>query len=91
VAIQASASAAGIAVRAGLHTGECERLDDGLTGVAVHIAARVGALGAADDVMTTGTVRDLVIGSMLAFEARGDHELKGVPGSWPVFSATDPQ
>jgi class 3 adenylate cyclase len=90
-AIQAAARASGIAVRAGLHTGECERLGDGLAGVAVHIAARVCALGGADDVMTTGTVRDLVIGSMLAFRPRGHHELRGVPGSWPVFSATDPQ
>jgi class 3 adenylate cyclase len=88
--IQALAGASGIAVRAGLHTGECERLDDGLAGVAVHIAARVCALGCADDVMTTGTVRDLVTGSMLAFEPRGHHELRGVRGSWPVFSATDP-
>ena len=90
MAIQALGRASGIAVRAGLHTGECERLDDGLAGVAVHIAARVCALGCADEVMTTGTVRDLVTGSMLAFEPRGHHELRGVPGSWPVFSATDP-
>jgi class 3 adenylate cyclase len=90
IAIQAAARASGIALRAGLHTGECERLDDGLAGVAVHIAARVCALRGADDVMTTGRVRVGVIGSMLAFEPRGDHELKGVPGSWPVFSASDP-
>ena len=91
IAIQASARASGIAVRAGLHTGECERLGDGLAGVAVHIAARVCALASADDVLTTGTVRDLVIGSMLAFQPRGHHELRGVPGSWPVFSASDPE
>jgi class 3 adenylate cyclase len=90
IAIQAVARASGIAVRAGLHTGECERLGDGLAGVAVHIAARVCALAGAGDVMTTGTVRDLVIGSMLAFEPRGHHELRGVPDRWPVFSATDP-
>jgi class 3 adenylate cyclase len=90
IAIQAVARASGIAVRAGLHTGECERLEDGLVGLTVHIAARVCALGGADDVMTTTTVRDLVIGSMLAFEPRGHHDLKGVPGRWPVFSATEP-
>ena len=90
IAIQAIARASGIAVRAGLHAGECERLGDGLAGVAVHIAARVCALGGADDVMTTGTVRDLVVGSMLVFDPRGHHELKGVPGRVPVFSATDP-
>jgi class 3 adenylate cyclase len=90
IAIQAIARESGIAVRAGLHTGECERLDDGLVGLTVHIAARVCALGGADDVMTTTTVRDLAIGSMLAFEPRGHHDLKGVPGRWPVFSATEP-
>jgi len=89
IAIQAIARQSGIAVRAGLHTGECERLEDGLVGLTVHIAARVCALGGADDVMTTTTVRDLVSGSMLAFEARGHHDLKGVPGRWPVFSATE--
>jgi class 3 adenylate cyclase len=90
IAIQASARELGIAVRAGIHTGECARLGDGLAGVAVHIAARICALGGADEVMTTGTVRDLVIGSMLAFEPRGQHELRGVPGEWPVFGARDP-
>jgi class 3 adenylate cyclase len=90
IAIQAIARESGIAVRAGLHTGECERLEDGLVGLTVHIAARVCALGGADDVMTTTTVRDLVIGSMLAFELQGNHDLKGVPGSWPVFRATEP-
>jgi class 3 adenylate cyclase len=90
IAIQAAARACGIAVRAGVHTGECERLWDGLAGVAVHIAARICALGGADEVMTTGTVRDVVIGSMLVFEPRGRHELRGVPGEWTIFSANDP-
>jgi class 3 adenylate cyclase len=89
VAIQAMAAASGMAVRAGLHTGECERLEDGLAGLTVHIAARVCALGCADAVMATKAVRDLAIGSMLAFESRGDRYLKGVPGRWAVFSATD--
>jgi class 3 adenylate cyclase len=89
IAIQAIARESGIAVRAGLHTGECERLEDGLVGLTVHIAARVCALGGADGVMTTTTVRDLVLGSMLAFEPRGHHDLKGVPGRWPVFRATE--
>jgi class 3 adenylate cyclase len=90
IAIQAAARACGIAVRAGIHTGECERLGDGLAGVAVHIAARICALGGGEEVMTTGTVRDVVIGSMLVFEPRGRHELRGVPGDWTIFSATDP-
>jgi class 3 adenylate cyclase len=90
IAIQAVARESGMAVRAGVHTGECERLMDGLAGLAVHIAARICALGGANDVMTTGTVRDLVTGSMLAFEPRGHHELRGVPGDWTIFRATDP-
>jgi len=89
IAIQGVSLASGIELRAGLHTGECERLDDGVAGITVHIAARVCALGCGDAVMTTGTVRDLAIGSRLAFEPRGDHRLKGVPGRWMVFSATD--
>lgn len=89
IAIQAAARESGIAVRAGVHTGECERLDDGLAGVAVHIAARICALGGSDEVMTTATVRDLAVGSMLAFEPRGRHELRGVPGEWALFRASD--
>jgi class 3 adenylate cyclase len=89
MAIQAGGCARGIAVRVGVHTGECERMEEGLVGIAVHIAARICALGRADEVMTTGTVRDVSIGSMLAFEPRGRHELRGVPGDWTVFRATD--
>jgi class 3 adenylate cyclase len=90
IAIQAVARASGMAVRAGVHTGECAWLADGLAGLAVHVAARICALGKADGVIATATVRDLVTGSMLAFEPRGRHELKGVPGEWTIFRATDP-
>lgn len=89
IAIQAGARASGVAIRAGVHTGECERLSDGLTGLAIHIAARICALGGAHDVMTTGIVRDLVTESTLAFEPRGSHELRGVPGDWRIFKAID--
>ncbi len=89
MAIQAGARERGVAVRVGVHTGECERMEEGLVGIAVHIAARICALGRADEVTTSGTVRDVAIGSMLAFEPRGSHELRGVPGDWTVFSATD--
>lgn len=78
--------ARGIDVRAGLHTGECERRGDDLGGIAVHIAARVGALAQAGEVLVTGTVRDLVFGSDLAFDERGTHELRGVPGRWPLLA-----
>jgi class 3 adenylate cyclase len=90
IAIQAAARERGIALRAGVHTGECERLDGGLAGVAIHIASRICDLGTPDEVITTGTVRDLVIGSMLEFEPRGHSELRGVPGEWSLFSAGDP-
>jgi class 3 adenylate cyclase len=90
IAIQAAARVSGMAIRAGVHTGECEWLADGLTGLAVHIAARICALGNPDDVITTATVRDLVTGSMLTFEPQGRHELKGVPCEWTIFRATDP-
>jgi class 3 adenylate cyclase len=90
IALQAAAREAGLSLRTGVHTGECEWLAGGLSGVTVHIATRVCALGAADEVLATGTVRDLTMGSMLAFAPRGRHELKGVPGRWAVFGATDP-
>jgi class 3 adenylate cyclase len=90
IAIQTQARGSGIAVRAGVHTGECERTPEGVAGVAVHIAARVCALGGADEVIATRTVRDVGMGSTLAFESLGCHELRGVPGDWTVFAATDP-
>lgn len=90
IAIQARARASGMPVRAGVHAGECEWLADGLAGLAVHVAARICALGKANEVIATATVRDLVTGSMLAFEPQGRRELKGVPGDWTIFRATDP-
>jgi pimeloyl-ACP methyl ester carboxylesterase len=74
-------------VRAGVHTGECEIMGEDLGGIAVHIGARVAALAGADEVMVTNTVKDLVAGSGLRFEARGHRTLKGVPGEWNVFVA----
>ena len=80
----------GIDVRAGLHTGECERLEEKLAGLAVHIGARVAALAGPGEVLVSNTVKDLVAGSGLRFEDRGDHVLKGVPGRWRVFAALLP-
>ncbi len=60
-------------------------IDDDLGGLAVHIGARVGALADDGEVLVTGTVRDLVVGSELEFEERGERELSGVPGSWRLF------
>jgi class 3 adenylate cyclase len=77
----------GLDVRSGLHTGEINRRDDAISGIAVHIGARVGALAAPGEVLVTRTVRDLVAGSGIAFEERGEHELKGVPDRWALYAA----
>ncbi len=77
----------GIELRAGLHTGECEVRGDDLGGLAVHIAARVGALAGPGEVLVSSTVKDLVVGSGIEFNERGEHELKGVPGMWRLYSA----
>jgi class 3 adenylate cyclase len=88
IALQADAGEGGMALRAGVHTGECEWLEGGgLSGVTVHIASRVCALGGADEVLATGIVRDLAIGSLLDFVPRGRYALKGVPGRWPIYCA----
>jgi hypothetical protein len=77
----------GIELRAGVHTGECERRGEDLGGLAVHIGARVGAKAAAGEVLVSSTVKDLVVGSGIAFEDRGCETLKGVPGEWRMFAA----
>jgi class 3 adenylate cyclase len=86
MAIRDAVQALGIQVRAGLHTGECEVRGDDIGGIAVHIGARVSALAGPNDVLVSSTLRDLVIGSGLQFEARGPHQLKGVPGDWWLFA-----
>jgi class 3 adenylate cyclase/alpha-beta hydrolase superfamily lysophospholipase len=85
-AITEAANELGIEVRAGLHTGECERRGDDLGGLAVHIAARVNALAAPNEVLVTSTVKDLVVGSGIRFEEQGKHALRGVPGPWKLFA-----
>ncbi len=79
----------GLTLRIGLHTGECEMLGDDVGGVAVHIGARVTAAAAPGEVLVSSTVRDLVVGSGIAFEERGERELKGVPGRWALHAVTD--
>ena len=78
----------GIEVRAGLHTGECELAGDDVRGMAVNIGARIGALAEANEVLVSGTVKDLVVGADLEFTERGERELKGVPGTWRLFAAS---
>jgi class 3 adenylate cyclase len=79
----------GLEVRAGLHTGEVERSDGKVAGLAVNIGARVAARADAGEVLVSGTVRDLVAGSGLEFESRGVAELKGIPGEWRLFAVRD--
>jgi class 3 adenylate cyclase len=76
----------GIEIRAGLHVGEVELRGDDIGGMAVHIAARVSALAEPGEIRATGTVRDLVVGSGIAFDDRGRHNLKGVPGEWQLLA-----
>ena len=76
----------GIELRVGLHTGECEVRGEDLGGLAVHIAARVATLANPGEVLVSGTVKDLVVGSGIEFSEQGEHELKGVPGSWKLFA-----
>ncbi len=86
-AIGLAAKAIGIDVRAGLHTGEVEASGEKVSGLAVHIGARVMSHAAAGEVIVSSTVKDLVAGSGIAFEERGAHALKGVPGEWRLFRA----
>jgi len=76
----------GVDLRAGLHTGEIEPDGDDVAGIAVAIGARVGALAGPGEVLVSSTVKDLVIGSGLAFDDRGEHSLKGVPDSWHLYA-----
>ena len=85
-AIQAAVARLGLEIRAGLHTGEIELAETGVEGIAVHIGARVAALAAPGEVLTSSTVKDLVVGSGIEFADRGRHELKGVPGEWQVYA-----
>jgi class 3 adenylate cyclase len=86
LAIRREAHDLGIEVRIGLHTGECELIGDDVGGMAVHIAARVCALAGAGEVLASGTAFGTVVGGPFHFLDRGAHELRGVPGRWPIFA-----
>jgi len=88
-AIRDAVRSLGIDLRAGLHSGEIELRGDDVAGLAVHIGARVSALAGAGAVFVSSTVKDLVAGSGIDFEDRGEHELKGVPGSWKVYAVAE--
>jgi class 3 adenylate cyclase/pimeloyl-ACP methyl ester carboxylesterase len=84
-AITSAVQALGLEVRAGLHTGEVETIDDKIGGIAVTIGARVGAAAGPSEVLVSQTVKDLVAGSGVSFEDRGERELKGVPDRWRLY------
>jgi len=85
-AIRDAARQLGLDVRAGLHTGECEVVGSKVSGIAVHTGARIAAAAQPQEVLASGTVRDLVAGSGIRFDDRGTHVLKGVPGDWRLFA-----
>jgi len=87
LAIREAVRPLGLEIRAGLHTGECELRGDDVSGIAVHIGARVAAAANAGEVLVSGTLKDLVTGSGLRFVERGVHRLKGVGGEWPLHAA----
>jgi class 3 adenylate cyclase len=87
LAISESTRPLGIDLHLGLHTGECEVRGDDLGGLAVHIAARVASLAGPGEVLVSSTVKDLVAGSRIDFLDRGEHQLKGVPGTWRLYRA----
>jgi class 3 adenylate cyclase len=76
----------GLALRIGLHTGECELVDGKVTGIAVHIGARIAEAAGPDEVLVSSTVKDLVAGSGLEFDERGTAAMKGVPGDWRLYA-----
>jgi class 3 adenylate cyclase len=84
--IRDDARGAGLEIRAGLHTGECEVLDGSLRGIALHVGNRVCERADPGEVLVSQTVKDLVAGSEIAFEPRGGHDLKGLPGTWNLFA-----
>jgi class 3 adenylate cyclase/alpha-beta hydrolase superfamily lysophospholipase len=88
-AIVGSARELGMDLRMGLHTGECEVRGNDLGGIAVHIAARVSASAGPGEILVSNTIKDLVVGSGIEFEDRGEYELKGVPGTWRLYAVAD--
>jgi class 3 adenylate cyclase len=87
VAIGAAVRPIGIEVRAGIHTGEVELRERDIAGIAVHVAARVAARAGPNEIFVSRTVVDLASGAGFQFDDRGEHELKGVPGTWRLFAA----
>jgi class 3 adenylate cyclase len=87
-AIRDAVSPRQLALRAGVHTGECEIRGDDLAGIAVHIGARIASKAGSGETLISQTVKDLIVGSDLIVESRGAHELKGVPDTWELFAVS---
>jgi class 3 adenylate cyclase len=87
-AIVEGAKALDLEVRAGIHTGECELVGEKIAGIAVVTGARISSLAAPGEVLVSSTVKDLVAGSGFSFAERGEHELKGVPGTWRLYAVS---
>jgi class 3 adenylate cyclase len=87
-AIRDAARQIGLDVRVGIHTGEVERRGTEIAGIAVHLAHRVCEAAQPSEVLVTRTVVDLVAGSGISFNARGEHTLKGIPTAWQLFVVT---
>ena len=85
-AVRDELAAIGIEIRVGIHTGEVELVGDDVSGMAVNIGARIGALADSGELLVSSTVRELVVGSGLEFDDRGPHTLKGAPGEWRLFA-----
>ncbi len=85
-AVGDDAESLGVQVKVGIHTGECEAMGDDVAGLAVHIAARVVSKACPGEVLATSAVRDMLVGSGIAFADRGAHELRGVPGVWSLLA-----
>ena len=79
----------GTAIRAGIHTGECELEGDKLAGMAVHIAARIQAAAEPGEILVSSTVKDLAVGSNVRFADKGEKSLKGVPDPWRLYTVAD--
>jgi pimeloyl-ACP methyl ester carboxylesterase len=86
-AIRSRAGKIGLNIRAALHTGECERRGDDLSGIAVHLASRLLGFAGAMEIIVSRTVKDLVVGSGITFEERGEPKLRDIPGTWQIFAA----
>jgi class 3 adenylate cyclase len=86
-AVRDGARAAGLEIRAGVHTGEVEMLGNDVSGIAVNLCSRIQALASPGEVLASGTVKDLVAGSGIRFDSRGSHRLRGVPGEWALYAA----